>query len=108
MGIDYQRMTWRFLLLASAPALAFGADQKDAAEVFEMRIRPILAKNCFACHASNAMGGLAVDSRQALLKGGKSGPAIVPGKPDESLLIRAVRHAREGLAMPLNQPPLPD
>ena len=77
-------MTSRLLLLACLPTLLFGAD-----EVFEMRIRPILAKNCFACHASNAMGGLAVDSRQALLKGGKSGPAIVPGKPDESLLIQS-------------------
>ena len=45
-----------------------------------MQVRPLLAKNCWACHRQSAMGGLRLDSREAILKGGKSGPAIVPGK----------------------------
>jgi mono/diheme cytochrome c family protein len=72
-----------------------------AEEFFETHIRPILAKNCFACHTDSQLGGLRVDSRDSLLKGGKSGPAIIPGKPDESLLIKAVTHGDERLKMPM-------
>jgi mono/diheme cytochrome c family protein len=73
-----------------------------AAEVdFESRVRPLLANSCYTCHTQTAMGGLRVDSRDALLKGGKSGPAIVPGDPDASLLVRAVRHAEGAPKMPL-------
>ena len=74
---------------------------EDSREFFELRIRPILANNCYACHTSSKLGDLQVDSREHLLKGGKSGPAIVPGKPEESLLIRAVRHDDSRLKMPL-------
>src|SRR5499427_7413806 len=63
----------------------------QATEFFEARIRPILAANCYDCHTDQRMGGLRVDSRDALLKGGRSGPAIVPGDPEKSLLIAAVR-----------------
>src|SRR4051794_5737851 len=73
-----------------------------AAEVdFESRVRPLLANNCYSCHTATAMGGLRVDSRDALLKGGKSGPAIVPGEPDASLLVRAIRHAEGAPKMPM-------
>lgn len=69
-------------------------------EFFEKRIRPILVNNCIGCHnATNASGELRLDSRAALLKGGKSGTAVVVGQPDASLIIRAVRH--EGRKMPL-------
>src|SRR5688572_2237941 len=71
-----------------------------AAEFFESRIRPILAANCFDCHAETEYGGLRLDSREAMLKGGAKGPAIVPGDPDRSLLIQAVRHTNERLKMP--------
>ena len=62
-----------------------------SADFFEARVRPLLAANCYDCHTNERMGGLRVDSREALLKGGRSGPAIVPGDPDKSLLIAAVR-----------------
>jgi mono/diheme cytochrome c family protein len=62
-----------------------------SAEYFEARVRPVLAGNCYECHTDQRMGGLRLDSRDALLKGGKSGPAIVAGDPDKSLLIQAVR-----------------
>src|SRR5882672_1370289 len=65
-----------------------------------MRIRPVLAKNCFACHTSSRMGGLEMSGREAFLKGGKSGPAIVPGEPDKSLLVQAVAQTHERLKMP--------
>src|SRR5438105_2024631 len=72
----------------------------DPAEFFEKRIRPILADNCFACHTSLHMGGLEMRSRETLLTGGKRGPAVVPGKPEESLLVRAISHQDPLLKMP--------
>jgi mono/diheme cytochrome c family protein len=83
------------LMGASAAAAA------DPAEFFETRVRPVLANNCYSCHANSALGGLRLDSRERVLKGGKSGAAVVPGKPDESLLIRAVRQVDSRLKMPL-------
>ena len=72
-----------------------------ADDFFETKIRPILADNCYSCHTGSQLGGLRVDSREALLKGGKSGPAIAPGDPDKSLLITAVRQTTEKLKMPM-------
>jgi len=59
-------------------------------EFFERRIRPLLSKNCYPCHTGAESGGLRVDSRARLLQGGKSGPALVPGEPEKSLLLQAV------------------
>jgi len=70
-------------------------------EFFEKQIRPLLVRHCYECHsgASNEIkGGLRLDSREAAQHGGDSGPAVVPGKADESLLLSAVRH--EGMEMP--------
>ena len=72
----------------------------QSAEFFESRIRPILVENCYDCHTDEASGGLRVDSREALLKGGANGPAIVAGKPEDSRLIKAVRHADGAPKMP--------
>jgi mono/diheme cytochrome c family protein len=72
----------------------------EAVRFFESRVRPVLADNCFKCHSDKKQrGGLRVDSRAALIKGGDQGAAIAPGKPEESLLLRAVRHEAE-LKMP--------
>ncbi len=72
---------------------------KAQIKFFETEVRPILAANCYQCHGEEKQKGeLRIDSRQALLKGGESGAAIVPGKPDESLLIEAVNH--ESFEMP--------
>ncbi|MEZ5354486.1 MAG: PSD1 and planctomycete cytochrome C domain-containing protein [Bryobacteraceae bacterium] len=86
-----------FLSYALFPALAAAA---DPVEFFEMKVRPVLAKHCYSCHTATHMGGLTVDSREALLKGGGRGPAIAPGKSAESLLMTAVRHADPKLKMP--------
>ena len=69
------------------------------AKYFESKVRPLLVKNCFSCHGPKKQeSGLRLDSRQAMLKGGESDVAIVPGKPDESILIDAVNY--DGLEMP--------
>ena len=73
---------------------------EQPADFFETRVRPVLAKNCFACHTAAAMGGLQLDSREHILKGGQDGAVIVPGDPDKSLLIQAVRQTHEWLKMP--------
>src|SRR6266542_3113842 len=64
-------------------------------EFFETKIRPVLASNCFDCHgtAPAPSAGLRLDSREAMLKGGRTGPALVSGDPDNSLLIQAVRQS---------------
>jgi hypothetical protein len=68
-------------------------------DFFENKVRPVLAENCYDCHTTAEMGGLRVDSRERLLQGGKSGPALVPGDPDKSLLIQAIRQSGD-LKMP--------
>lgn len=72
----------------------------DEREEFEMKVRPLLARNCYACHTDARMGGLRLDSREAIVAGGKSGPAITAGDPEKSLLIDAVTHKRASLKMP--------
>src|SRR5262249_8263561 len=67
-----------------------------ATAFFETKIRPVLVGRCFKCHGSQkATNGLRVDSREALLKGGKHGPAVVTGDPEQSPLSRAVRYTDE-------------
>ena len=74
----------------------------DGLELFEKRIRPVLLENCLTCHGSEqAMAGLRLDFRGGWEKGGQSGPAIVPGQPDLSPLIRAIRHDGSQASMPL-------
>ena len=101
-------MNWVFstALLAAVSAIS-AADTPE--ERFEAKVRPILARNCYACHAASKMGGLALTSREAVLAGGKSGPAVVPGKPEESRLILAVRQGDAVIkSMPLTGKLKPD
>ncbi len=72
-------------------------------EFFEKKIRPVLTEKCYACHSSKAkspMGGLVLDTREGLIKGGATGPAIVAGKPDESRLVLALRYLDNRFRMP--------
>jgi mono/diheme cytochrome c family protein len=73
---------------------------REAGDFFEQKVRPLLSEKCFACHGpKKQQGGLRLDGPQALQSGGDSGPPVIAGKPDESLLIKAVR--RQGdLKMP--------
>src|SRR5687767_13943716 len=81
---------------ANAPAAAAppAVPETEAMEFFERKVRPLLVQQCYGCHsaqAKNVAGGLLVDTRSGLLIGGASGPALVPGDPDRSRLIQAVR-----------------
>ncbi len=72
-------------------------------DFFEKRVRPVLVDRCYRCHSARAKkvkGGFRLDSRAALLEGGDTGPAIVPGKPDESLLLRAINYLDADREMP--------
>ncbi|HKX33590.1 MAG TPA: PSD1 and planctomycete cytochrome C domain-containing protein [Blastocatellia bacterium] len=77
---------------------------REGLEFFEKKIRPALAENCYGCHSAQAkkpQGGLLLDSIEGMLKGGASGqPAVVPGEPEQSLLIRAIRYTDPKLQMP--------
>ncbi len=75
--------------------------RKRAKSFFETKIRPVLATTCFKCHGGKKTeNNLRVDRRESLLKGGDSGPAIVPGQPDKSVLIGALRYHDDNLKMP--------
>ncbi|REJ96176.1 MAG: DUF1549 domain-containing protein [Planctomycetota bacterium] len=89
-----------FLIAASRPAVGIAEDGDD---FFESEVRPILVDRCYECHSEEAgerSGGLWLDRKAGWIEGGDSGPAIVPGKVDASLLIRSVRYRDEDLQMP--------
>ena len=90
------------LAAAWASAAVVWAAAPDEAAVFESRIRPLLADRCYECHsaAKKQKAGLTLDSKAGWEKGGDSGAPIVPGKPEESLLMKAVRWTDKDLQMP--------
>jgi hypothetical protein len=97
--------SWFMLLVAPICALATDESRDEAAvgEFFERKIRPLFAKRCYECHSADTAadsGHLALDGRASLLAGGTRGPLFTPGKPDESLLITAVRYLEPKLQMP--------
>jgi hypothetical protein len=95
-----------FLLALPWPAWsASPTDAPSAAdlEFFETKIRPALVQHCYACHSAAAKklkGGLLLDSRPGLRHGGDTGPALEPGRPENSLLIKAIGYQDAGLKMP--------
>src|SRR2546423_4955817 len=96
--------TFLGVLLLAGSASAAGPDPKGV-EFFETKIRPVLVNQCFECHSAKAAklkGGLLLDTRESMLEGGKSGPAVVPGKPSESLLLQLLR--RDKKQMPPEKP----
>jgi hypothetical protein len=90
------------LLTLVPPAAAAGLSPEEEA-FFESRIRPVLAEHCYRCHSARegkAKGGLQLDTREALRRGGDSGPALVPGAPEQGSLLAAVRPGNPDLQMP--------
>src|SRR5436190_19014212 len=89
-------------LLAPALAIVAGSGFLRAENAaFGERVWPLLEARCVKCHgAEKQKGELRLDSREATLKGGENGPALVPGKPEESLLIKLVHHAEKDRTMP--------
>lgn len=93
------KIAWLLAIMTFLPVPAAG--QEDPREAFfESRIRPLLSANCYNCHTQEEKGGLRLDAQQRILRGGGRGPAVVPGKPAESLLIQAVTHTHPTLRMP--------
>src|ERR1700686_4773421 len=93
------------VLLPRCDGTLFASDNPataiDGVQFYKDKIRPILAQNCYKCHTDSPLSHLRVDSREALLEGGRRGAAIVPGDPDKSLLIEAVQQTGD-LKMPKN------
>jgi len=90
---------WILLGVLCAPLAAQPLD----AGFFESKIRPVLATKCYACHSSglkSPMGGLLLDTKAGVLKGGATGPVVVAGKPAESRLLKALRYTDPHLQMP--------
>ena len=92
------------MLGVSAAQLLCAQADPDAARFFEKKVRPLLAKNCVSCHNDEAkMSGLSLASRESAMLGGGRGSAVIPGQPDQSLMIQAVRRVGE-LKMPPGGP----
>ncbi|HVR85038.1 MAG TPA: DUF1549 domain-containing protein, partial [Planctomycetota bacterium] len=91
-------------VLIALSAAARGQDAApDAVDSFERKIRPVLVERCLGCHSAGAKkqkGGLALDTREGLLRGGDSGPALVSGDVEKSLLLKAIRYTDPELRMP--------
>jgi len=110
---SYRALAFSVFSFAFVP-LSWGASAKltpQEIDFFETKIHPIFAENCFKCHSQTSekiKGGLLLDSHEAVLKGGNTGPVIVPGNPDKSLLIQAVRYKDKDLQMPPNDRKLSD
>ena len=85
------------IALLAAAGFAVAAEPSD---YFELHVRPVLATRCYTCHTDAKSGGLQLDTRDHMLAGGKSGPAIKPGDPDNSLLMQAIRQTHPRLKMP--------
>jgi hypothetical protein len=91
------------LLLLSAHSASSAPPSPADIEFFEKQVRPVLIESCGGCHGAAAgppSGGLRLDRRDGLLKGGTRGPAIVPGRPEQSRIIHAIRYADPSLRMP--------
>ena len=108
----YFALFWTMLLIAACE-LSGQCDTPASGSVagiefFETHIRPVLVARCYVCHNATqaAQGGLALDSRTALLKGGSGGIVLVPGQPDKSRLLAVMEHTLPGLEMPKGAPKL--
>src|SRR5262249_53307047 len=92
--------TIAILCLQAASSAVAGQPTQDGLDFFEREIRPLLAERCFKCHGEKkAKAGLRLDSRASILRGGDTGPAAIQGRPEQSLIIQAIRH-ENGLEMP--------
>jgi len=90
------------LVLLGLPRLHAADAQLTSAQTqfFESKIRPILVQHCYKCHSAESdkvKGSLLVDTKEGLLKGGDSGPSIVPGDAEKSLFIKAIRYTDKDL-----------
>src|ERR1700730_686241 len=84
--------------LTMVPDLSAQPPDRKGIEFFETKIRPVLVEHCYKCHSEEARknrklkADFLLDSKAGMLKGGDTGPALVPGKPGESLILKALKH----------------
>jgi len=103
MTFRFQIFSWVAVATCAARAsLLAAAPSAEQIDWFEKSVRPLLAERCYECHSTEkkTKGGLSLDSRESTLKGGDTGPALVAGDPEKSLLIEAVRYKNHDLQMP--------
>ena len=99
-------LVWLVLVMSASWALAGNHDQasvREGREFFESKVRPVLVSHCYRCHSTESgrpKSGLRLDTREGLRRGGIGGPAIIPGKPDESLLIELISETDPAMRMP--------
>ncbi|MBI1346012.1 DUF1553 domain-containing protein [bacterium] len=94
---------WLCLAVFTWIAMPVVAEEASPAaiEFFEKSVRPVLVEHCIKCHGPEQQkGGLRVDARAAMMQGGDTGPSILPGEPDKSVLIEAIRYTPDGYQMP--------
>ena len=118
MRFLFRPLTWiasASCLLVAAAGIRLAAQAEKGTvptavqiEFFEANIRPVLIDTCGECHIDDSEGELRTDSRAALLQGGETGPAIVPGDPEKSLLIHAIRRDEDFPRMPKGKKKLPE
>ncbi|MCA9069050.1 MAG: DUF1549 domain-containing protein, partial [Planctomycetaceae bacterium] len=86
-----------------SPLFAQDSTQTEQIQFFEKHIRPVLVKECYSCHSADSKeieGGLTLDTREGIRKGGDTGPAVVPGNVRRSLLIKAIKQTDDNMQMP--------
>jgi hypothetical protein len=90
-------------MIGCTAAFAASEPTPEQLEFFEKKIRPIFVENCYKCHSieqGKSKGDLTLDTRDGVLKGGETGPAIMPGDPAQSLLVKAISYQDKALQMP--------
>ena len=98
-----QKLVITLVIFTNCVTSAVGANEAGQVEFFESRIRPVLVEHCYRCHSTKAgksKGGLLLDSRTGWQVGGDSGPAVIPFKPKESLVLLAINQSGESSEMP--------
>src|SRR4051812_17843264 len=96
-----------FLALAATTTAALAKGTPEQIEFFEKNVRPVLVEQCYSCHGPDKQKAeLRVDSLSALLKGSDGGPVVVPGKPEDSALIKSIKHIGDS-KMPEKKPKMP-
>ncbi len=106
--MKYRIFEWPFPLVGLLICSVANSAETDAKGIdfFEKKIRPVLVERCYRCHSVEAQknrklrGGLLLDSKQGLLKGGDTGPAVIPSNTKKSLLLKALHYKNEDLQMP--------
>lgn len=95
----------RFILLSLSLGLFLGSSSRadEASKLYKEKIQPLFQRKCYDCHSAKAddlKSGLKLDTLEDILKGGSTGPAVVPGEPENSFILKALRYEEQDYQMP--------